>query len=114
MSENQNQGSVLVDPREAGAKPPYDNTAQPMPGSEQAMQPRADHGETSYSGCGRLRGAAALITGADSGIGRAVALAFAREGADVLISYLNEHQDAEETASLVREAGRKAVTVAGD
>src|SRR4051794_38357298 len=76
MPENQNQGSVLIDPREAGAKPPYDNTTQAMPGSEQAMQPRADHGETSYRGCGRLRGAAALITGADSGIGRAVALAF--------------------------------------
>jgi NAD(P)-dependent dehydrogenase (short-subunit alcohol dehydrogenase family) len=78
------------------------------------MQPKADHGERSYKGCGRLQGTAALVTGADSGIGRAVALAFAREGADVLISYLCEHQDAEETAALVREAGRLAVTVPGD
>jgi NAD(P)-dependent dehydrogenase (short-subunit alcohol dehydrogenase family) len=107
-------GTVLVDPREAGPKPPYDNKKQPMPGSEQAMQPKADHGEDSYKGCGKLAGTAALITGADSGIGRAVALAFAREGADVLISYLNEHEDAQETERLVREAGRKAVTVAGD
>jgi NAD(P)-dependent dehydrogenase (short-subunit alcohol dehydrogenase family) len=107
-------GTILVDPREAGPKPPYDNRKQPMPGSEQAMQPKADHGEQSYKGCGKLTGTAALITGADSGIGRAVALAFAREGADVLISYLNEHEDARETERLVREAGRKAVTVAGD
>jgi NAD(P)-dependent dehydrogenase (short-subunit alcohol dehydrogenase family) len=106
--------SILVDPREAGPKPPYGNRQQAAPGSEQQMQPRADHGETSYKGCGRLEGAAALITGGDSGIGRAVAIAFAREGADVLISYLNEHQDAEDTATLVREAGRRAVTVAGD
>jgi NAD(P)-dependent dehydrogenase (short-subunit alcohol dehydrogenase family) len=113
MPSNQLQ-SVLVDPREAGPKPPYDYTPQSMPGSEQAMQPRADHGEQSYNGCDRLKGTAALITGADSGIGRAVAIAFAREGADVLISYLNEHHDAEETAALVRQAGRKAVTVPGD
>ncbi|HEY0564606.1 MAG TPA: SDR family oxidoreductase [Terriglobales bacterium] len=106
--------SVLVDPREAGPKPPFDAPQQPMPGSDQAMQPKADHGEQSYKGCGKLEGAAALITGADSGIGRAVAIAYAREGADVLISYLDEHEDAEETAKLVREAGRKAVTVAGD
>src|SRR3954464_3689097 len=106
--------SVLIDPREAGPKPPYDSPPQPMPGSERQMQPRADHGERSYKGCDRLKGTAALITGGDSGIGRAVAIAFAREGADVLISYLNEHEDAEDTARIVRESGRHAVTVPGD
>ena len=114
MPATQNHASVLVDPREAGPKPPYNNTPQPMPGSEADMQPKADHGESSYKGCGRLQGTAALITGADSGIGRAVALAYAREGSDVLISYLNEHEDAEKTAALVRDAGQQAVTVAGD
>src|SRR5436309_2206684 len=114
MPHNQKQGGTLVDPREAGPKPPYGNDKQPTPGSEQAMEPKADHGEESYKGCGKLQDAAALITGADSGIGRAVALAFAREGADVLISYLNEHEDANETARLVREAGRKAVLAPGD
>ncbi|MDB5896013.1 MAG: short-chain dehydrogenase/reductase, partial [Rhodoferax sp.] len=74
---------------------------QTPPGSEQDLQPRADHGEESYLGHGRLLGKAALITGGDSGIGRAVAIAFAREGADVLIAYLNEHADARETARLV-------------
>jgi NAD(P)-dependent dehydrogenase (short-subunit alcohol dehydrogenase family) len=108
------QSSILVDPREAGPKPPYDGKPQAAPGSEEALRPKADHGETSYRGCGRLQGTAALITGADSGIGRAVAIAFAREGADILISYLNEHKDAEQTAAYVCRAGRKAVTVAGD
>lgn len=106
--------SVLIDPREAGPKPPYRAKEQSMPGSEDEMKPKADHGEASYKGSGKLAGTVALITGADSGIGRAVALAFAREGADVLISYLNEHKDAEDTAALVREAGRTAVTVSGD
>ncbi len=106
--------TVLIDPREAGPKPPYSADPQRPPGSEERMQPKADHGEHSYHGCGKLEGTAALITGGDSGIGRAVALAFAREGADVLISYLDEHRDAEETARLVREAGRQAITVAGD
>ena len=87
---------------------------QQPPGSEKDLNPKADHGEQSYVGSGRLQGRAAIITGADSGIGRAVAIAFAREGADVLISYLNEHEDARETARLVEAAGRKAVTVAGD
>jgi NAD(P)-dependent dehydrogenase (short-subunit alcohol dehydrogenase family) len=78
------------------------------------MHPRPDHGEKSYKGSGKLKGLKAVITGGDSGIGRAVAIAFAREGADVLIAYLNEDQDAKETQRLVEEAGRKAVLVAGD
>lgn len=95
-------------------RPPFEPQQQPMPGRTEAMSPRPDHGETSYKGADRLLGKRAVITGGDSGIGRAVALAYAREGADVLISYLDEHDDAEATAALVREAGRKAVMVAGD
>jgi hypothetical protein len=87
---------------------------QPMPGRTDAMQPRPDHGEESYQGSGKLKGRNAVITGADSGIGRAVAIAFAREGADVLIAYLNEHEDAAETKRLVEEAGRKAALMAVD
>lgn len=87
---------------------------QQPPGTEKELNPQADHGESSYRGSGRLQDKATVITGADSGIGRAVALAFAREGADVLISYLNEHDDARETARLVEEAGRRAVLVPGD
>lgn len=87
---------------------------QNPPGTTGAMTPRPDHGEHTYRGSGKLTGKAALITGADSGIGRAVAIAYAREGADVLISYLDEHEDAEETRRWVEEAGRKAVVVAGD
>ena len=102
------------DPKDLGPKPPFPQEPQGYPGTEAEMTPQADHGETSYRGTGRLQNRAALITGADSGIGRAVALAFAREGADVLISYLEEDADAAETARLVREAGRKAVVVRGD
>jgi len=87
---------------------------QTPPGSEALLIPKADHGETSYVGHGRLAGKATVITGADSGIGRAVAIAYAREGADVLIAYLNEHEDARETERLVKEAGRRAVLVPGD
>lgn len=78
------------------------------------MSPHADHGEQTYQGSNKLKDKVALITGGDSGIGRAVALAFAREGADVLISYLNEHEDAEDTARLVMKEDRRCVTVAGD
>ena len=85
-----------------------------MPGHTDKMRPKPDHGEESYRGSGKLAGKKAVITGGDSGIGRAVAIAYAREGADVLISYLNEHEDAEETRRLVEESGRKAVLVAGD
>jgi NAD(P)-dependent dehydrogenase (short-subunit alcohol dehydrogenase family) len=87
---------------------------QRPPATESAMRHKPDHGEESYQGHGRLNGKRAVITGADSGIGRAVAIAFAREGADVLISYLNEHEDAKDTARLVEEAGRRVVLVAGD
>jgi NAD(P)-dependent dehydrogenase (short-subunit alcohol dehydrogenase family) len=87
---------------------------QEAPGTEAQLTPQADHGESSYQGSGKLKDKATIITGADSGIGRAVALAFAREGADVLIAYLNEHEDAQETARLVEEAGRKAVLVPGE
>ncbi|PHK95197.1 NAD(P)-dependent oxidoreductase [Pseudoroseomonas rhizosphaerae] len=94
--------------------PPLPKQQQDMPGETDAMRPRPDHGEESYKGSGRLQGRAALITGGDSGIGRAVAIAYAREGADVLISYYNEEEDARETARWVEKAGRKAVLVAGD
>lgn len=102
------------DPKKAGPKPPFPAPEQDPPGHEREMSPKADHGEKTYKGSGKLTGKATLITGADSGIGRAVALAFAREGADVLISYLSEDDDAKETERLVTEAGRKAVRVAGD
>jgi len=87
---------------------------QDVPGVLGKMDPKPDHGEESYTGSGKLAGKAAVITGGDSGIGRAVAIAFAREGADVLISYLNEHEDARDTAKYVEEAGRRCVLVAGD
>jgi len=95
-------------------KPPFAPQRQPMPGETGAMRPVPDHGESSYVGSGRLAGLKAIITGADSGIGRAVALAYAREGADVLISYLNEDDDANVTRGLVEAEGRKAVLVPGD
>src|ERR671933_941982 len=101
-------------PLEQHPKPPYPDQEQDVPGTEAEMTPKADHGETSYKGSGKLTGRKAIITGGDSGIGRAVAIAFAREGADILISYLNEHEDAKETANYVEEAGRKAVLVPGD
>ena len=105
---------MTTDPRTAGRTPPQPHQQQEPPGFTDELNPRPDHGEHSYRGCGKLEGRAALITGADSGIGRAVAIAFAREGADVLISYLCEHEDAKETARWVEEAGRRAVLVAGD
>jgi NAD(P)-dependent dehydrogenase (short-subunit alcohol dehydrogenase family) len=92
-----------------------DNEAQQQPpGSTEQMRRRPDHGEDSYQGSGRLAGKRALVTGGDSGIGRAVVLAFAREGADVAIAYLNEDEDARETAALVEKAGRRAVLIPGD
>ncbi|MGN7751048.1 SDR family oxidoreductase [Sinorhizobium sp. 22678] len=94
--------------------PPFPRQTQEMPGTTDRMQPLPDHGENSYQGSGRLKDKRAIITGGDSGIGRAVAVAYAREGADVLISYLSEHDDAMATKALVEEAGRKAVLAAGD
>ncbi|HKG66173.1 MAG TPA: SDR family oxidoreductase [Solirubrobacteraceae bacterium] len=102
------------DPTRAEPAPPFPEQEQEPPGSEAQMRPLADHGETSYVGHGRLTDKVALITGADSGIGRAVAIAFAREGADVVCSYWKEDDDAAETKRLVEEAGRRCVTVAGD
>lgn len=94
--------------------PPFSQRKVPMPGRTSDMTPRPDHGEESYKGSGKLEGLKAIITGGDSGIGRAVAIAYAREGADVLISYLDEDEDAKETARWVEKAGRKAVLVRGD
>lgn len=94
-------------------KPPFDSAPQPIPGSENALRPAADHGEDSYQGHARLAGRKVLLTGGDSGIGRAVALAFAREGADLVISYLNEHADAQETRRLVVKAGRHCSLIPG-
>ncbi|MEZ2352428.1 SDR family oxidoreductase [Caballeronia sp. RCC_10] len=95
--------------------PPFPDQQQDRtPGLTAPMDPKPDHGEQSYKGSGRLAGKTALITGADSGIGRAVAIAYAREGADVAIAYLDEHDDAKETARWVEEAGRKALLLPGD
>src|SRR4051812_41653859 len=101
-------------PQEAHPQPTFPDQEQEFPGKEKHMAPKADHGEKSYRGTGRLKDMKAIITGADSGIGRAVAIAFAREGADVLISYFNEDDDAAETARWVEDAGRKAVRLGGD
>src|SRR4051794_4266002 len=105
---------MAQDPREKHPKPPQPSQQQEAPGLESEMDPKPDYGEKSYKGSGKLQGKTAVITGGDSGIGRAVALAFAREGADVLISYLSEESDAKETARVVEAAGKKCVTVAGD
>jgi NAD(P)-dependent dehydrogenase (short-subunit alcohol dehydrogenase family) len=105
----------MSDPRQGFPHPPFANQSQPWPGLAGKMNPRPDHGETSYKGSGRLAGRKALITGGDSGIGRAVAIAYAREGADVAISYLPaEEDDAKEVIELIRKAGRKGVALPGD
>lgn len=112
--ENKNSETVQ-NPLEQYPKPPFSRQEQQdPPGYEGKMDPKPDHGETSYKGSDKLINRSAIITGGDSGIGRAVAIAFAREGADVLISYLNEDNDAQETAKFVKDAGRKAVLVPGD
>lgn len=94
--------------------PPFPGQKQPMPGFTEKMDPRPDHGEASYKGSGKLKGMKAIITGGDSGIGRAVAIAYAREGADILVSYLNENEDAQAVKALVDKEGRKAILVPGD
>ena len=109
------QAPDTVDPKKQGPKPEYPQQPIEAPGSDAQMTPRADHGEESYRGLGRLTDKVALITGGDSGIGRAVAIAFAREGADVAISYLPEEQgDADETCRWIVQAGRKALPIPGD
>ncbi len=101
-------------PQQKRPQPPFPAQQQEMPGTTARMDPVPDHGEESYRGNGRLKDKVALITGADSGIGRAVAIAFVREGADVAISYLSEVEDARETAKWVAEAGRKSLLLPGD
>ncbi|MDB5367669.1 MAG: short-chain dehydrogenase/reductase [Rhodospirillales bacterium] len=106
---------TLVDPVSEYPKPPFPKQEQPWPGLAGKMNPRPDHGEQSYQGSGRLAGRKALLTGGDSGMGRAAAIAFAREGADVAINYLPvEEPDAKEVVELIRAAGRKAVALPGD
>lgn len=105
----------LEDPTTKHSKPPFNRQFQPFPGLAGKMEPVPDHGETSYIGSGRLQGRKALVTGGDSGIGRAAAIAFAREGADVAINYLpEEEKDAKEVIELIEKEGRKAVAIPGD
>ncbi len=101
-------------PQDKEVKPPFDEQEQQAPGSEAEMDVAPDYGEQSYKGSGKLADKTAIITGGDSGIGRAVALAFAREGADVVVSYLNEEEDAAETKRVVEDAGRRCLLIAGD
>ena len=115
MSRTPVQDPERIDPKNAGPKPEHPQKKIDPPGSESELTPAADHGERTYKGLGRLTDKVALITGGDSGIGRAVAIAFAREGADVLISYLpEEEEDAAETTRWVEDAGRRAVRLPGD
>lgn len=103
--------NIFSDPRTKYPAPLFPQQSQRVPGFEKKMEPLADHGETSYRGSRRLNDAAALITGGDSGIGRAVALAYAREGADVAFTYLEEDEDARQTEKLVRECGKQALAI---
>src|ERR1700755_1618617 len=105
----------LEDPKTKYPKPPFKEQSQPWPGLASKMDPRPDHGEKIYKGSGRLAGRKALITGGDSGMGRAAAIAFAREGADVAINYFpTEQPDADEGIGLIHEAGRRSVAIPGD
>lgn len=109
------RNTVLKDPQHAYPRPPFAKQEQPRPGLACRMDPRPDHGEDSYVGSGRLKGRKALITGGDSGIGRAAVIAFAREGADVAFDYLpEEDEDAAEVVSLIEAAGQKAIPLPGD
>ena len=105
---------MTVDPRDRYPRPPFESQEQSNPGSSARMKPEPIYGEDTYVGSGKLAGRVALITGADSGIGRAVALAYAREGADILLSYLDEEGDARDAARSVRDAGREAIELPGD
>ncbi len=102
------------DPRNAGPQAPFNEQPQAHPGIEERMQEAPDYGEDSYKGLGRLKDRVALVTGGDSGIGRAVCLAFAREGADLAFGYLNEYEDAEKTRRILEEEGRQVLAMAGD
>lgn len=105
----------LIDPRNNYPKPPFNRQSQPWPGLARDMDPRPDHGETTYKGSGRLAGRKALITGGDSGMGRAAAIAYAREGADVAINYLEAEQpDADQVLALIKAEGRRGVGIPGD
>ncbi|MGJ4928458.1 SDR family oxidoreductase [Bradyrhizobium sp. HKCCYLS2038] len=115
MAGDSEHSAGLVDPTDNYPKPPFERQSQPWPGLASKMSPRPDHGETSYRGSGRLAGRKALITGGDSGMGRAAAIAYAREGADVAINYLpSEEPDAQEVVALIKEEGRKAIALPGD
>ena len=120
QAQSQMQGQAQArggkqNPRDKYPKPPFKSQSQPWPGLAGRMEPRPDHGETSYVGSGRLRGRKALITGGDSGMGRGAAIAYAREGADVAINYLPEEEpDAREVVDLIRREGRKAAAIPGD
>jgi len=105
----------LEDPTTKYPKPPFKSQSQPWPGLAGKMDPKPDHGESSYKGSGRLQGRKALITGGDSGMGRAAAIAYAREGADVAINYFpTEEPDAQEVIALIKKEGRKAIAIPGD
>jgi len=114
-TDGHTEGAMMEDPRTKYPKPPFAEQKQPWPGLARDMNPKPDHGEASYRGSGRLKGRKALITGGDSGMGRAAAIAYAREGADVAINYFpSEEPDAQEVIKLIRDAGQKGVAIPGD